>query len=206
MSQKFPPGKHLRYALQRNTSRGAQIGCTFALALVLGGAGGGFLYGAWRTGDTSIVLRIVGGAFAFVGVLLLGSAIHQLFALRTPQTMVEIDTDVLVRGSRIRLHFRQPGPANFESLRANLVGEESWTTGSGKRRQRHVLQLGTFNLFDSGPFELLNETPFERAVTVQVPDLPRASSPARMETWQLEVWGKVHGRADFQHVFPVNVR
>lgn len=204
MKKSLSPGKHLRYALARDSTRAAQIGCTFALALVLGGAGGGFLYGAWRSGDTSLVLKIVGGCFAFFGVLLLGSAIHQLFALSTPQTVVEIDTNILKRGARIRLYFRQPGPANFESLRANLVGEESWTTGSGKRRQRHAISLGTFNLFDSGPFELLNETPFERTVTVEVPDLPHAAA-GRMETWTLEVWGKVHGRADFQHVFPLIV-
>jgi hypothetical protein len=202
--EKFGQGKQLRYALARNATRGAQIGCTLFLGVLLSAIGGGVLYAAWRNNDTSLVLKIVGGAFAFFGVLLLLSAIHQTFALRTPLTIVETDSDVFQRGKHVRLYFRQPGPGSFESLRANLVGQESWHTGSGKRRQRHVHNLGTFHVFDSGAFEVLDHD-FQRSVTFQVPDLPRAAH-GRMETWTLEVWGKVNGRADFQHVFPVNVR
>ncbi|HEX6096983.1 MAG TPA: hypothetical protein VF432_11715 [Thermoanaerobaculia bacterium] len=198
----------LRYTLSRKSSRGAQIGCTFALAVLLGGIGVPLLRTAYTDSGTenNFVVYVVGGGFTLVALLLLYEAIHQLFALRTPETVVEIDTEELVRGAEIQLYFRQPGPAAFESLRANLVGEESWWTGSGKQRRHHVQQLGVFNLFDSGAFEVDARAPYERLVTVRVPDLPRASDRAHGVMWQLEVWGKVRGRADFQHVYPIRVR
>ena len=201
-------GTRLRYSLSRKTSRGAQIGCTLALALIVGGIGATAFVLASRHRETepSFVVYVVGGGFALVGLLLLYSAIHQLFALRTPETIVEIDRDVLVRGGDVQLYFRQPGPAQFESLRANLVGEESWWTGTGKRRRHHVLQLGVFNLFDSGPFEVDATVPYERIADARIPHVPHASDPAHAETWQLEVWGKVRGRADFQHVYGVRLR
>jgi hypothetical protein len=203
MSETLEAGTHLRYSLSRNGSRGAQIGCTLLLAALLGTLGGGILFFALRAGDRGIAL-LVGGAFALVALVLLYSAVHQTFALKTPQTIVEIDRRELRRESPVQLYFRQPGPASFESLRANLVGEERWSTGSGKHRRHHVEQLGVFNLYDSGPFEVDGNTPFEDTVTAQVPDLPHAAA-GREERWQLEVWGKVRGRADFQHVFPIVV-
>ena len=197
-------GRNLSYALSRQSSRGAQVGCTLILAAILGGAGGTILYLARRHDEPSLVVNVVGGGFALFGLLLLYSAVHQMFAMRTPQTLVEMDTDVLRRGARVQIHFHQAGPASFESLRANLVGEESWWTGSGKHRRHHHVHLGTFNLVDCGPFEVV-DLPFERTVTVEIPQLPYPSNREHGVTWQLEVWGKVRGRADFQHVFPVEV-
>jgi hypothetical protein len=203
--EELPRGEHLRYSLTRNASRSTQIGCTFLLVLIFGGIGVTALIMAHRNENNGVV-SLVGGGFTLVALLLLYSAIHQLFALKTPQTVVEIDTRELVRGAEVQLYFRQAGPASFESLRANLVGEEHWWTGSGKRRQHHVLQLGVFNLFDSGPFEVDDLTPYERLITVRVPDVPEPSDPEHGVQWQLEVWGKVTARADFQHVFPVSLR
>lgn len=186
----------LQYTLERSSSRGAQIARTFALAVVLGAIGGGALF----FGE-ELIVYIVGGGFTLVALLLLYAAIHQLFAARTPQTIVETDSKTLKRGKSIQLTFRQPGDGSFESLRANLVGEEVWFTWYRSRRRRHVLQLGTFNIYDSGSFE----APFEETVTVKIPDLPRPSDPKHGVHWRMEVWGKVRGRADVQHVFPMEL-
>jgi hypothetical protein len=205
MSEELERGRHLRYALSRNTSRGMQIGCTFLIGLVLATPGIIVLMKAREHDEKSFVVWAVGGAFTLVAALLFYSAVHQMFALATPQTVVECDADKFTRNGTIRLYFGQPGPADFESLRANLVGEETWHTGSGKQRRRHVNQLGTFNIFDSGPFVIEEGMPaYERTVSVTIPDLPHARADRR-EQWQLEVWGKVRGRADFQHVYPVTV-
>lgn len=194
---KLEPGTHLRYSLTRNASRGAQIGCTFAIALLLGGIGVPILFLAGK-GDG--VVYVVGGGFSLVALLLLYSAIHQLFALRTPQTIIEVDRQVFARGEEVIFFIRQPGPASFESLRGNLVGEESWWEGSGKTRRHVVKQLGVFNLFDTGSFE----APFERELVAEIPRELVVQSEHSIH-WQLEVWGKVNGRADFQHVFSVEV-
>lgn len=187
--------------LERSSPRGIQIGCTFALGALLGIIGGGFLLVAYRTQTGGVLAYIIGGGFAFVALLLLYSAIYQLFAAQTPETIVETDAKTLKQGKSVQFSFRQPGPASFESLRANLVGEEIWFTHRRNRRIRHVIQLGTFNIYDSGPFE----APFEETVTVEIPDLPRPSDDKHKAEWRLEVWGKVRGRADVQHVFPMEL-
>lgn len=208
----LPAGTHLAYALVRKTSRRGQIGCTAFLALFLGAVGFAILRLALAHPEEpdNWIVYTVGGGFALVAVLLALAAIHQAFALATPQTKVEVASATLERGQRARFYFEQPGPARFESLRANLVGEASWYEGTGKRRNRKVDHLGTFNFFDSGAFVVENASiPFQGNGVLDVPAdvLPSGYDDRRREiTWAVEVWGRVKGRADVQHVFPVEVR
>lgn len=185
------------HVLAPQTSRGARIVATLVVAVLLAAVAIPALLYA-----TEGLFYAIGGVFGLVSLLLVFSAVKQMFALATPQTTVEMNVETLKRGAEVELVFRQPGTGSFESLRANLVGEERWLErGYSNKRIRRVRQLGTFNVFDSGPFE----APYESTVRVRIPDLPRADK-AHGEYWSLEVWGKVHGRADFQHVFPVEVR
>ena len=183
--------------LSRTVSRRAAIVRAFALALVLAAlALPAMLYGP------NLPFKIISGVFGMVSLLLFWTGIHQLFALRTPETLVDIDVHELERGGEVQLRFRQPGTESYESLRANLVGEERWTErGYSHRVVRKVRQLGTFHLFDSGPFQ----APFDQTVRVRIPDLPHAEK-THGEYWRLEVWGKVRGRADFQHVYDLRVQ
>jgi hypothetical protein len=184
--------------LRRQSTRGAQIAVTLGIGVVLA-ALPLFVF----TRPAPLIARIVAGAFGIVSLLLFYSALHQLFALRTPETLVECDADELRRGKEVRLRFRQSGSASFESLRANLVGDEHWTElVPGHRRVRRYQHIATVNIYDSGAFT----APFDETVTVRIPpDLPRASVKGRGERWRLEVWGNVHGRADVQHVFPLRL-
>lgn len=184
--------------LRRKSSRGAQIAVTFGIG-VLFGAMAAFVF----TRPAPLIARIVAGAFGIVALLLFYSGIHQLFALRTPETLVECDADEWRRGREVRLRFRQPGDATFESLRANLVGDEHWTElVRGHRRVRRYQHIATVNVYDSGAFT----APLDETVSVRIPpELPRASVKGRAERWRLEVWGKVDGRADVQHVFPLRL-
>ncbi|HYR29820.1 MAG TPA: hypothetical protein VEU30_15225 [Thermoanaerobaculia bacterium] len=189
-----------RHALKRNASRTAQIARTFALALLLAAIAIPVgIYGPQR-----LLFYAIAAGFGIVSLLLFYSAVHQLFALRTAETVVEIDADELNRGAAFELFVRQPGSGELESLRANLVGEERWWQRNySRKRRRMVAHLATVNLFDSGPFS----APYESSVTVTVPrDLPRATAKDRAEHWRIEVWGNVKGRADFQHVFPVKMK
>jgi hypothetical protein len=184
--------------LWRVVPRRTQIARTVAVALVLAALG----IPAMVFADHFMPV-VVGGLFALLSLGLLLSAVQQLFALRTPETIVDIYVHEIRRGEEVRFRFRQPGTGSFESLRANMVGEERW---SERRRYssksvRHVKQLGTFPLFDSGPFE----APYDRTVDVRIPELPRAE-PTHGEYWRLEVWGKVRGRADFRHVYDLRVQ
>lgn len=189
------------YPLKRNASRGGQIGCTLFITLLLGGIAVPVLrYPSIHPDeDGKVLMYIIGGGFGLFSLLLLYAAIHQLFALRSPVTEVHIAAQPLERGAHVRVLLRQRGPMDLESLRANLVGSKT----TRRRKSTFTDDLGTFNFFDSGPVVVESGLPLQREAVLKVPKevLPSGGGVA----WQIEVWGKVRGRADFQHVFPVEL-
>lgn len=199
-------GRHLTYRLSRRTSSAFQIGCTIFFALLLGCAAFALVrLGPARIGSGAKYIAIIPGAIALV---LLYSGIHQHLARGTPETIVEVDVTSAPRGSAVRFFFEQPGPAHFESLRANLVGEETWYERVGTRSHAKLKNLGTFNFFDSGEFVIeKGRLPFTGEAVLQVPaDVqPSGEQDGHVVEWKIELWGKVVGRADFQHVFPLMI-
>ena len=105
--------------LHRQRSRRHQVGCTFVLVALFGTLS----YVLLRYAEDGL-MSVVGTGFGGIAALLLLAGFHQASALRTPETIVEIDRDAITAGTAITLHVRQPGNASFESLRVNLVGEE----------------------------------------------------------------------------------
>ena len=190
--------------LRRASSRKAQIGLTLGLAIFFATfATTVAVYS--RDHPVNVIVYIVGAGFGLVSLLLFYSGLHQLFAMRTPETIVEAESDEWKRGREVHLSLRQSGNAEFESLRVNLVGDEVWwkAVRGHRRRAKQVNHLATVNLFDSGAFK----APFAQSISVRVPDdLPRPADRTHREDWRLEVWGKVRGRADFQHVFPLHLQ
>ncbi len=136
------PGTHLRYSLSRSIPRGAQIGCMLFLAALLGSIGAV----VFMQHEPSILFDAVGGIFSFIAAIVLLYSIRLMLGLRTPQIIVECDSEQFVRRARVQLYLQQPGPASFESLRVELIGEESWT--GNQRHFRHTRQLGTFKLYE----------------------------------------------------------
>lgn len=203
-------GTRLRWSLTRTTSQSFQLGCTAAFTLLFGGAAYPILRYARAHPETPnvFVMHAVGGAFALVALLLLLVALHQLVSRVTNRmTTVEVDTDQLTPGEDVQFFFRQPGPASFESLRANLIGEETWWEGAGKRRHHKSASLGTWHFFDSGAFEVGRFAPFEQMALLRVPaDIPVSGEhEGRTRSWKIEIWGKVRAGADFHHSFPILV-
>ena len=198
-------GTRLRHRLKRKTSRAGQIGCILAIVALLGTLSFFILrYPIQHPEEKDLwIMYVVGGGFGLVAVVLffLG-AVQQTLALFTPETIVELDAEALILGETVTFFVQQPGSGSYESLRANLVGEE-------QERQRKTWtsrQFASINLFDSGPFEG-GRAPFEGGVMFDVPrDLELTQSDAhRRIVWHLEVWGKLRGRADFQHIYAINV-
>lgn len=189
------------HPLERNAPRGAQIGCSLFLALLLGALGSGITYKAYEHPETdgNWIIWTVGGGFSIVALFLLYAGIHQLFSLKSPVTEVEMEHKKLHRGRRTAFLFRQRGPMQLESLRANLVGTRT------VRRNKSTFQedLGTFHFFDSGAVTIDEMVPFQRNGHLDVPE--DIDPSGNSVSWSIEVWGKVRGRADFQHVFPVDV-
>jgi hypothetical protein len=182
--------------LKRTQTRGAQIAISLVAAIVLGALSFVFLRFAEET-----LIRVIGGAFGLIALLLFAGSIHRVLAMRTPETLLELDEEALTRGRTHTAIIRQPGDASFESLRVNLVGEEQTR---GRKRHWNRRMIENINLLDSGPFD----GAFERTFTFQVPSRVEAtcSELRRRIRWQFEVWGKVRGRADFQHAYDIQVQ
>jgi hypothetical protein len=204
----------LAHRLEREGSPGGQAGCALFLGLLFGVIATLVIrYPITHPEESDAwLIWAVGGGLALLALVLLYSGIHQWLAMKTPETTVEMSETMLTRGRHVRFIFRQPGPVSLQSLRANLVGEETWTvtkrTGSSQRTSYESRYLGTFNFFDSGPHEVDEHRPFEAVVTFLVPaDIPASGNTPddHNVVWKIEVWGRVRGRADFQHPYRVEV-
>ena len=206
---------HFPHRLQRDAPAGTIAGCALALGIVLLAIGAFPVYMTLTHDEPGQrgFFYVFGGGFGLVGLLLVYSGIHQFFAMKTPETIVEMNAPALERGATVEFFFRQPGPASLESMRANLVGEERWATyvssSRGRKTNWHTKHLGTFNFLDHGEAEI-GSMPLDVLASLEV---PRDIEPTREEAgddrrsfgWKVEVWGKVRGRADFRHAFEVTV-
>lgn len=213
---------HLPVRLERDTPAGVQAGCTLILGLIVSAIGAVPILMTIRHDEPGErgFFYVFGGVFLLVGVLLLYSGAVQMFARATPETIVELGDRTLRRGQTMKICLQQPGPASMKSLRANLVGEERWATQSSrynsttKQSERHTNwhteHLGPFNIIDHGGAEILDRAPLIVPGRFAVPESLTPSHEERGDdrrsvTWWIEVWGKVHGRADFNHRFRVVV-
>jgi MFS family permease len=205
----------LAHRLERQGTRAGQVGGALVIGVLLGAVAGALIYypAAYPDADDRIAMYAIGGFLALLALVLVYSGVHQWFAMKTPETIVEMTEAVLTRAAEVHLLFRQPGPVSLQSLRANLVGEESWTvivgTGGSQRTSTRVKYLGTFNILDSGPEDVDEHGFAERYVTFMVPgEIPPSGGTAEHHqvAWKIEVWGKVRGRADFYHPYRVQVR
>src|SRR5690349_12640050 len=115
-------GDHFSVRLERNAPAAAMAGCALSIGLLLIAIGAFPIYMTVTHAEPGSrgFFYLFGGAFGAVGLLLLYSGIHQYFAMATPQTVVEIESATLRRGSTVDVLVRQPGPASLQSLRANL--------------------------------------------------------------------------------------
>jgi hypothetical protein len=142
---------------------------------------------------------------ALLGLLVLYSGIHALFASRTPPTTLKLDATPMRVGQSTGMVIRQTGPVIFESLRANLICERSERKPGQKNRV--VTYPCQANFFDSGPCEVARMDIHEFRATATVPgdaEPSMAGGRLRIE-WRVEVWGKVKGNADFMRAFAVEV-
>lgn len=197
-------------------------GCALTISLVLFAVGAFPIYMTITHDEPEkrTFYYVFGGVFIAVGLLMLYSGIHQRLAMVTPETVVELESRVLKRGSVIRICIQQPGPVKMKSLRANLVGEEKWMTEhsrwnsstkqSDTEQEWHTKYLGTFNMVDHGEAEVMDGVPLVIDAKFTVPDVPPTKEASGSDrgsvSWAIEVWGKVHRRADFMHRYEVFVQ
>ena len=201
--------------LVRETPWKSAVGCSFLIALVLL-AVASFVGGMqWthpsRFDDNDWVVYVFAGAFGFVGLLMLYAAIHQTLAMRTKETIVELEARPLHRGASREARVAQYGPVRLKSLRMNLVCFEILTKvilrKDGPHTERFTKQIADLNVLDRRDILLADGERWDAEVSIAVPaDVePTGTKGNREIQWKLEVWGVVRGNADFMHPFVVDV-
>jgi hypothetical protein len=196
--------------LTRETPWKAQVGCSAVIALLVAMPG---LFIGYMTyfhdhSDSRNKMFAFSAVWVGVGVLILIGSIHQAFAMKSPETIVEIEPAEFRPGANVRIRVTQPGPLRLQSIHANLAGEQTTIrlvprTGKTSRTTKY---LGPYRILEIDDQEIAPGESIERDATFQVPDVaPSYESPEGNLRWKIEVWGRVAWRADFMHPFPVNV-
>ena len=202
------------HRIERETPWAATTGCALAIGVLLTLLGGGILYMALTHPDEKAqgVVYIVGGGFALVGLIVLYSGIHQLFAQAgIKETIFEVGELPLRRGKAVQATIVQEGPIKLLSLRANLVCFEIETRRvqrkNGPSTEKFTQQIADGNLLDEGPIELGPGEKYERSFLMTVaPDARPSGTKGKFTIeWKVEVWGRVKSRPDFMHPFVVQV-
>lgn len=204
-------GTRLPIRLSRVVSRKSEQGCRVFLAFLLIGLPIGLgipIINHWGE-EGSVLAAIVVGAFGLVGLLLLYVSIHQAFAARIPETIVEIERVSLQPGDKVQVCIRQPGPVSLHSLRANLTCEESVRRVGSKGRISHSSRLiYQQNFLDIQDAMISAGDTLEQMVILEIPIDAKPSSDrgATKINWRIEVWGKVEDWPGFMHPFSIRVQ
>src|SRR5438045_667249 len=153
----------------------AQIGCAFAVSLIVAAPGIFVGYMTWfhDTSRNRTMMFVFAAVWIAVGLIVLMSSVVQAIAVRSPETLVEIDPPELTPGEPVRIRIIQPGPLRLKSLHANLAGEEMTykISGGAEKRTRMTRYLGPFRMLDIGRQNVdLSET-LQRENTFVVPDI-----------------------------------
>ena len=200
--------------LERETPARGQAGCAFGIGAFLTAFGAIivlFMRGPGK-GRGDWLVYVVGGGFALVGAVMVVLALKMVLATRTPETIVEVDGHPVSSGGSLTVRLTQPGPVRLESLRANLVCEQTTELEvgrSGKQRptfdrrivyQENVLEVRDRDAARGGTVQA------EGVVQIPADVSPSGAHGKGMTTWRLEVWGKVKGWAGFMHPFLITVR
>jgi hypothetical protein len=186
----------MRRRLKRNISRRGEIGCLLLFALVLGAAGAWIAIAIHPQGHHGgkallVIVNVVCGGFILGALVHVYLAIHRTFALASPETIVEVEPEILVRGHDAHVHFTQDGHLELESLHAKLVGTD--TTGENPRT------IASFDFLETGQ----TAAPLLRDAILHIPMEAQPSSSGTM--WHIEVRGRIRGRVNFEHLFPVQI-
>jgi hypothetical protein len=200
--------------LERDTPWRTQVGCSFALGLVLLVVAGGITVPVithWQGGtQEDWVPALFAAVFGGIGLLMWLTTVHQRLAMRTPETEVWIERTGLRAGERVALRVRQPGPVALKSLRGRLLCEvQVWrpaarSSGSGSWTSKYPYDERFFDLEGAA---LGAGDALDRTVELTVPADARLSeeSPGLRVRWRIEVWGRVRHWPDFMHPFPLKV-
>ena len=158
-------------------------------------------------GENAWVVYAVGFGFTVVGLVVAVLGLKMLLMSRTPETVLEVDRMPVLVGESFQLTVRQPGPVRLQSLRVNLICEQTTihSVAGGAKPQRDRRIVHQTNVLDVRDAAAGAGEHVIRHATVAIPaTLPTTDRPGQI-VWRLEVWGRVRGWVDFGHPFPIDV-
>lgn len=191
-----PPTAETFVRLKRDRPWGQQVGCSLMIAIVLLGISGTLTaidpFGGGWMGLAVIVV------FGGIGLLMLFMFVHQLIAMRVPETVVEISPHPVITGVPARVRFTQSGPVRLRSLRANVGWDEKDSEGTVFGGTENFLKVRDLEIGES----------WTETVDLVVPENGRPSgwSGDVKTTWKIEIWGHVRFFPDFLHAFVIRVK
>lgn len=211
--------KVLDRRLERETPFSSQLGCTLALAVLLGLLCAlGIAAGSSDDGESENhwVAYVVGGGFGFFALLLIWAWVRQFATRGIAETIVEVSGEPVRMGAAARMALRQRGPAVLASLRARLLCVETTArmvhppgSKSGPRRQvaeRYLVQQEIFEAtyLRVARGEVWSET-FEFVPSTEGRATQGMETDDYYVRWRIEVWGKAGWIGGFMHPFPIPV-
>lgn len=211
--------RRLPVRLKREQPWGRAVGCALFIGVLLSAIAGGAALVVRNVPDAQKdkwAVYVFIGVFGLVGLAMLAAGVHQWFASRVHETIVEIDLEQIRRGGNAQVCFRQEGPVTLNSLRANVRCVERkhhWKTRSGSDGGSETYKttdekdLWTQNILDEEPGRVQAEEFWEKSISFTVPnDYPASLTTDNLEiVWKIEVWGRVHLWPDFMHPFVIQV-
>jgi hypothetical protein len=204
----LPPGKTLRFTLQRDLPRAAEwtVDVVFgAIVATLGSAGVLWVLDNFlKTADLSypsLLGFLFCASIGWYGYKSIGRGIYVLLGSRTPVPALEIDRGELRAGDEFRLLLIQPGPVTLDQIDVDLVGIERVVL-DGKSIERNTF----FRIvFSEENVRVRRGDELRREITFRVPDdvMPTARTDKELSMWRIVVESDVRFGANCTHQFPV---
>lgn len=162
--------------------------------------------------ESTRLFYVFSGLAGLFGLLLLWSWFVQMMTAGIPPVVVEISEYTLVSGTRAKICVRQPGPANFKTLRANLIclrrelQSIRARTGSGLKTwvDKEVYDKSLIDVYEVRP--PAGDEWIEQADFYIPDDQPLSTGEKDLQiVWRIEVWGRVGFGIGVMHSFGVKV-
>lgn len=207
-----PKEPTLAVRLSSPMTRGGRWVGTFILAALFGGLT--YVFYAFPPPEeiAKIIWVAATGVFGLLAVLLIWSALMQTFALIVPETIFEVEKQIVQPGETIQFCVKQLGPVHLNSLRANLIGLQRT-----ERKHRDPRKPGTDrapdsmhyheNILDSDGAWLYPGQTQQWISQLTIPEdaIESGKAGSRVTKWSIEVWGRAFFFVGFMRSFTIQV-
>jgi hypothetical protein len=153
------------------------------------------------------------GVFGLLAALLVWSALMQTLSLTVPETILEVEKEIVEPGETIRVCVKQPGPVHLVSLRANLIGQQRTEHEHRDMGKHHTVRspnsmLLHENFLDADGCWLHRGQTRQWITELTIPENAADSGKdsSQVTEWKIEVWGRANLLVRFMFPYFIKVR